>query len=133
MLKKRPDAMIYAIALGVLVVMGMITTAIIDRVKSSQNAGDYRAKAGVTNTLKLTGIVESVNELAGTITVSNVEFASVSRSGKAVNYGRWTVTPPSTFNLMTINPGANISFTISADSFNVETRAVVASEINEGK
>lgn len=132
-MKKRPDALIYAIALGVLVVMGMITTAIIDRVKSSQSAADVRAKAGVTNTLKLTGTVETVDESSGTISVADVQFATESRSGKAVNYGTWTVTPPSTFNLLTANPGANIAFTISADSFNVETHAVVASQITVGK
>lgn len=125
--------MIYAIALGALVVMGMITTAIIDRVKSSQSSADVRAKAGVTNTLKLTGTVESVDESSGTIVVNDVQFTTESRSGKVANYGTWTVTPPSTFNLLSANPGASIAFTISADSFNVETHAVVASQISVGK
>lgn len=125
--------MIYAIALGALVVMGMITTTIIDRVKNSQGATDIRAKAGVTNTLKLTGTVESVDESGGTIKVNDVQFATESRSGKVANYGTWVVTPPSSFNLLTANPGASITFTINADSFNVESHAVVASQITVGK
>ena len=54
---------------------------------NQSSAVDIRAKAGVTNTLKLTGTVDSIDETAGTITVLDVQFAEESRSGKAVNYG----------------------------------------------
>jgi len=125
--------MIYAIALGLLVVVGMITTAIIDRVKSSQSAADIRAKAGVTNTLKLTGTVETTDESAGTMTVNDVQFTAESRSGKPVNYGTWLVTPPNTFNLLSATPGVTVTFTVASDSFNVASKQVVASEVTVGK
>ncbi len=121
--------MIYAIALGALVVVGIITTAIIDAVRNNQGAADIRAKAGITNTLKLTGTVESVDEQAGVITVAGVQFDETSRSGKAVNYGTWAVTPPRTFNLLSAAPGARISFTVNSDSFNVASKQVVAAAV----
>lgn len=125
--------MIYAIALGLLIVAGIITTSIIGAIKNNQSATDIRAKAGVTSTLKLTGVVENIDASASTITVADVQFTSESRSGKAVNYGTWTVSPPSTFDMVSLSPGASVEFTISADSFNVATKNVVASAITVGK
>jgi hypothetical protein len=121
--------MIYAIALGALVVVGIITTAIIDAVRNNQGAADIRAKAGVTNTLKLTGTVESVDEAAGTISVSDVQFDPSSRSGKAVNYGTWNVIPPSSFNLLSATPGTKVAFTVNSDSFDVASKQVVAAQV----
>ena len=122
--------MIYAMALGGLIIAGIITTAIINVVRNNQSSAvDIRAKAGVTNTLKLTGTVDSIDETAGTITVLDVQFAEESRSGKAVNYGRWTVTPPVTFSLMSAIPGANITFTVASDSFNVVSKQVTAANV----
>ncbi len=122
--------MIYAMALGGLIIAGIITTAIINVVKNNQSSAvDIRAKAGVTNTLKLTGTVDSIDETAGTITVLDVQFAAESRSGKPVNYGTWTVTPPRTFSLMTAVPGTNITFTVASDSFNVVSKQVTAANV----
>lgn len=122
--------MVYAIALGALIIMGVVTTAIINVVKNNQSsATDIRAKAGVVNTLKLTGTVDSINDTAGTITVLNVQFADESRSGKPVNYGTWSVTPPATFSLSSALPGTRISFTVNSDSFNVSSKQVVAAQV----
>lgn len=122
--------MVYAIALGALIIMGVVTTAIINVVKNNQSsATDIRAKAGVVNTLKLIGTVDSTDDIAGTITVLNVQFADESRSGKPVNYGTWSVTPPATFALSSALPGSQISFTVNSDSFNVSSKQVVAAQV----
>ncbi len=122
--------MVYAIALGALIIVGVITTAIINVVKNNQSsATDIRAKAGVINTLKLTGTVDHIDETAGTITVLDVQFAAESRSGKPVNYGTWTVTPPQTFSLFTAVPGAKVTFTVNSDSFNVVSKQVTAADV----
>lgn len=126
--------MMYAIVLGALVVAGIITTTIINVVRNNQNnATDIRAKAGVINTLKLSGTVDSINEASGTLTVLDVQFADESRSGKAINYGTWVVTPPSTFNLLSAGPGTKITFTISSDSFDVAAKQVVAAAVTVEK
>lgn len=122
--------MVYAVALGALIIVGVITVAIINVVKNNQSsATDIRAKAGVTNTLKLTGTIDSTDDIAGTITVTDVQFAAESRSGKPVNYGTWTVTPPNTFSLSSSAPGAKISFTVDSDSFDVISKKVTAANV----
>lgn len=122
--------MVYAIALGALIIVGVITTAIINAVKNNQGSTtDIRAKAGVINTLKLTGTVDHIDESIGTITVLDVQFAAESRSGKPVNYGTWTVTPPQTFSLLTAIPGAKITFTVNSDSFDVVSKKVTAANV----
>lgn len=122
--------MVYAIALGSLIIVGAITTTIINVVKNNNSsATDIRAKAGVVNTLKLVGTVDSVDSMGNTITVLDVQFAPESRSGKPVNYGIWTVTPPPTFSLGTAAPGTKISFTVNSDSFDVVSRNVSAANV----
>lgn len=122
--------MVYAIALGSLIIVGAITTAIINVVKNNNSsATDIRAKAGVVNTLKLVGTVDSVDSIGNTITVLDVQFAPESRSGKPVNYGTWTVNPPATFSLGTASPGTRISFTVNSDSFDVVSKNVSAANV----
>lgn len=129
-MSKKPDALVYIIALGILIVAGIITTSIINAVKTNEGASDIRAKAGTLNTLKLTGVVTSVDETDGTIIVSNVQFDQSSRSGKAVNYGTWKVAPPNTFALSQAAPGQTIAFTISSTSFDVASKRVAAVSIS---
>lgn len=128
-MNKKPDSLLYILALAGLIVAAVITTSIIGAVKNNQAGTDIRAKAGVTNTLKLTGIVESADDLKGTVKVLNVQFAQESRSGKAVDYGTWIVTPPNTFEFPTAVPGAKISFTVNSDSFDVMKKEVVAAQM----
>lgn len=132
-MNKKPDSLIYILALAGLIVAGVVTTSIISAIKNNQSGTDIRAKAGVVNTLKLVGTVESTDDLTGTIRVLDVQFSSESRSGKAVNYGAWIVTPPNTFNFLTAIPGTHIQFTVNSDSFDVMKKQVVAAEMSIAK
>lgn len=125
--------MIYVMALAGLIVVAVITTAIINAVKNSGGATDIRAKAGVVNTLKLVGTVESVDSLTRELTVLDVQFAAESRSGKAVNYGTWKVTPPASFDIVSAGPGVKVSFTVNSDSFDVSAKQVVAAQMSVTK
>ena len=111
---KKTKGLPYIVAALVLIIVGIITTAIIGAVKNNDSSSDIRAKAGVTNTLKLTGFVGSVDDINGTITVENVQFDEGSRSGPAHNYGTWTVTPPRTFSLFSAQSGKKITFTVTS-------------------
>ncbi len=123
---KKTKGLPYIVAALVLIIVGIITTAIIGAVKNSDSTSDIRAKAGVTNTLKLTGYVGTVDDVNGTITVENVQFDETSRSGPATNYGTWTVTPPQQFSLFTAQPGKKLTFTVQTESFNVAVKKVSA-------
>ena len=123
---KKTKGLPYIVVALVLVIVGIVTTAIIGAVKNNDSTSDIRAKAGVTNTLKLTGIVGAVDDVNGTITVENVQFDETSRSGPATNYGTWTVTPPQAFSLFSAQSGKKLTFTVQTESFNVAVKKVSA-------
>lgn len=127
---RKSSGVIYIIAAVMLIVVGIITTTLISSVKDKDTTSDIRAKAGSTNTLKLTGTISGVNDVEGTITVTNVEFSKDSRSGDAKNYGTWTVTPPTGFAFGSAAPGLPATFTVEAASFNVASKKVVAVQMN---
>ncbi|MEK7577661.1 MAG: hypothetical protein AAB492_03555 [Patescibacteria group bacterium] len=133
-MNKKPNSLIYLISAFGLIVVGIITVAIINAVKNTNQSGgtDIRARAAVTNTLKLTGIVSEVVDVEGMIIVSNVQFADTSRSGAAKDYGTWKVLTPTNFVMSTAVVGSPISFTIDAKSFNVTSKSVSASVITVG-
>lgn len=133
-MNKKPNGLLYIIAAVGLIIIGIVTTAIINAVKNTnQSAGtDIRARAGVTNTLKLNGTISEVVDIEGMIIVANVQFADTSRSGGAKDYGTWKVIVPTNFNLASATIGAPISFIIDAKSFNVTTKSVIASQITVG-
>lgn len=129
-MKKKPDSLIYLMALVGLIIAGAVTTAIINSVKNNQTApADIRARAGVINIVKLTGTVTDTSIADSTITVANVQLAPESRSGPAVNYGSWKVTPPLSVSIASISPGQTVNFVVEAASFDVATHKVVASEL----
>lgn len=129
-MKNKPDSLVYLIALVGLIIAGAVTTAIINSVKNNQSApADIRARAGVVNIVKLTGTVTDTSNADSTITVANVEIAPESRSGPAVNYGSWKVTPPLSVSISSIAPGQTVNFVVDAASFDVATHKVVASEL----
>ncbi len=133
-MKNKPDSLIYIMALVGLIVAGVITTAIINSVKNNQSApADIRARAGVINIVKLTGTVTDTSSANGTITVAGVQLAPESRSGPAVNYGTWTVTPPQSVSISSLAPGQAVNFVVDAASFDVATHKVVASELTVSK
>lgn len=125
--------MVYILALAGLIVAGVITTTIINVIKNNQNEVDIRAKAGTLNTLKFMGVVSQINDIDGTIMVNDVQLTQESRSGNAVNYGIWTVTPPTSFSLFSAQPGTKISFTVSTNTFNVASREVAAVTVTISK
>jgi hypothetical protein len=130
-MKKKPDSLIYILGLVGLIIVAIITTAIISAVKNNQSApADIRAHAGVIDIVKLTGTVSSTDDAAGTVTVDNVQFSAETRSGPAINYGTWTVTPPASVNLNSLISGKTVTFVVNSASFDVASHKVVASQLS---
>jgi len=127
---KKPNGFLYVIGLLLLIVAGVVTTAIISSVKNNNDAPtDIRARAGVVNTLKLTGMISSVDTDNGVLVVDNVVFAPESRSGPEINYGTWIVIPPQTFSVYSAVPGSTIDITVNSASLDVASKQVAASQI----
>lgn len=92
---------------------------------NNQSQADTRAKAGVVSTLKLTGVVQSVDETKGVIIVNQLQF--LDQQGK--NLGTWTVTPPQGFNVLSISPGTKVVITVNSTTFMAATHTVTATQI----
>jgi len=128
-MKKKSNRYIYILAILVLIIAGVVTTALISSARNKESPADIRARAGVVSTLKFTGTVSDLDTGNVTITVDNVVLHSESRSGQEVNYGTWVVTPPRTFNMFNTSVGETITFVVNSDSLDVASRQVVASQI----
>ncbi|MBU1327292.1 hypothetical protein KKB64_03805 [Patescibacteria group bacterium] len=122
---KVPNSFIYFFASIGLIVVTIIMGFIIEKTKSSST--DIRAKAGVINTLKVNGTVTSVDN--GVLTVDNVFFADDSRSGPAVNYGTWEVTPPQGYNAASAGSGTTIAITVETKTFDISSHKLKATKI----
>lgn len=134
-MNKKSNNLLYLAVAGGLIIIGIITTTIINAVKNSNptSGTDIRARAATTNTLKLTGTITEVVDIEGMLIVSGVQFADTSRSGDTKNYGTWKVFVPTNFVMSTATVGSPVSFTIDAKSFNISTKSVAASQITIGK
>lgn len=117
----------------IIIFLGMALVAIIGKTTPSSPSSDIRARAGTQNTLKLIGVVASVNDAKGTIMVTGVQLAQDSRSGAAQNYGEWTVTVPPGFNLASVSPGTSVTIGIDAATFIISSHAVSALTLTPGK
>ena len=92
-MNKKTNNLLYLGVAGGLIIIGIITTTIINAVKNSNSASgtDIRARAAQTNTLKLTGTITEVVDIEGMLIVSGVQFADTSRSGdtKIMEHGKY--------------------------------------------
>lgn len=102
----------------VLIILAIGMVAILDRSTQTSDSGtDVRARAATVKSLMVNAIVDSVDETAGTLTVSNVYFADTSRAGAAKDMGTWIVTPPATFSLGSVSPGTKVLIGVDSKLF----------------
>jgi hypothetical protein len=111
----------------VLIVLAIGLVTLLERTSSSTaTSTDVRARAAVAKTLQVNATVISVDETKGLITVSDLYFADVSRSGEAKNLGTWVVTPPPTFGVGSLSPGTSVVIGVDAASFLVSEHTLTA-------
>lgn len=116
----------------VIILLAVAMVAILGNIKPNSSSSDIRARAGTQNALKLVGVVASVNETKGTISVTGVQFAESNRSGAAQNLGDWIVTAPPAFNFASISPGSAVTIGVEASTFNITNHAVSALSLTAG-
>jgi hypothetical protein len=111
----------------ILIILAAGLVALLDRTKSADDAStDVRARASATNALELNATVTSIDEVSGTMVVTDVYFADTSRSGDAKNFGTWTVTVPANFNILSVYPGMNVTIGVDSKTFMTTTRTMTA-------
>lgn len=122
---KKANSLLYIGGSLMLILAAIAVTTILNRTSNSADGVDVRAKAGVANTLQLTGIVASVSQSTGTLAVDNVMFASSTNND---NLGLWTVSSP-LVDLSTFPVGSKITLTVDATTFLVTTHTMTATQI----
>jgi anti-sigma-K factor RskA len=127
-MKAKRQGFWYVAGSAAMIVAAIALTALINFSKTDTTTTDVRARAGA-NTLQLVGTVVETDENVGTITLGNVQLADESRSGAAKDLGTWIVTPPPSFSILQAAPGVRLTVTISAATFDVANKSVVATEI----
>ncbi|MCX6792049.1 MAG: hypothetical protein NT149_03360 [Candidatus Gottesmanbacteria bacterium] len=116
----------------ILILLGVALVAIIGKAVPAGSSSDIRARAGTQNALEFVGVVASVDEGKGTISVTGVQLADTSRSGDAQNLGDWTVTAPPAFNFASISQGMTVTIGVEASTFDIASHAVMATTLTPG-
>ena len=111
----------------VLILLAVALVAVLDKTSTStSNTNDVRARAATANTLKLDGVVASIDEAKGTIVVSNVQFDSTNLVGQAKNLGEWNVMTPANFNMATVKQGTRVVIGVDPTTFSITSHQVSA-------
>lgn len=126
--KKQTNNTLLFISIG-LIFLAILLTAIIGKVTNNESATDLRAKAGFSSSLRLEGVVKSVDSSSGTFIVDDVHFIYKSRKDSEENLGSWTVTPPEGFSLGSLAPGSAVILNANPNSFLVSSHTMTAAKI----
>lgn len=130
-MKGKTNLLLFGSVIVILLAVALV--AILNKTAPASSSTDVRARAGTQYALKLVGIVNTVNEAKGTLTVSNVQFADSNRSGDPQNFGDWAVTAPGGFNFASVSPGSIVTIGVDAATFNVARHALTALTLTPGK
>lgn len=127
--KRKSNTFLYFVASVGLVIVAIIFTTLVDKVKSPETSEDIRARATNSSALKFTATVSSIDEVEGTLTVDNLQFADKGRSTTIKTLGSWKVTPPRNFRLSAVASGSRIMLSVIPTTFQTASHTFTASEI----
>lgn len=133
-MKKKPDSnsFLYFFGSVALIFTAVVTTALLNRIRSPAPSQDVRARASVTSLMRLTAVVTSVDEAKGIIVVNGLQFsgsAPESLQSLARNIaGEWQVSALST-NLSTLTPGSRVQLQVNPSTFNIADHALSAAAV----
>lgn len=114
-------------SLGLIVAAIAITAVINGTNRGASSPADIRAKAGITATLKVVGIVTTIDSTNTSVTVDGLRFSDSKDTGQSL--GSWVVTTPPSYNLSLLAPGAHVVITVDPTSFLVATHTLSATQI----
>lgn len=127
-MKKSGNSVFYLAGSVILIVVAITATALVNVTRTPRGESvEVRAKAASAGTLRMTGVISSIDEVKGLLAVDNFRFASENGTGKSL--GSWSVTPPGDFRLSSVSPGMRITLTIFPSTFLAGAHTVTASQI----
>lgn len=115
-----------------LIITAIIATSILNNTRN-EGSQDVRARASVTSLMRLTAIVESVDDTKGLAIVNGLQFTGstpVGLQNVARNTGgTWNVTVSGSINLAVLAPGSRIELQVNPTTFNITERSLTATAI----
>ena len=125
-MKKTTDRTLLYIGISLFAIfLGIVSISVINRVKSGSS--EVRARASATAGVKYIGSVVANNPDSGTVIVTDVQ----PYNNLTLNFGQWTVSPPSGYNYATYPVGTNITMTVDPKTFAIDKRTFTAKEIRK--
>lgn len=134
-MKKKPTSnnFLYFFGSVVLIVTAVVATAILNRTSNTTSSRDVRARASVTSLMRLSAIIESVDETKGLVMVNGLQFTGSTPEGLqsvARNTGgAWNVTVSGSANLGALGPGSRVELQVNPTTFNIAEHSFTATAI----
>lgn len=131
-MNKKPTGTLLLFGSLGLIVAAIAITAVINGVnRNASSPTDIRAKAGLTASLKVVGIITAVDSANNTFNVDSLRFND--SKDTATSLGSWIVTPPPSYNLSLLSSGARVTITVDPSSFLVANHSLSATQISVSK
>ena len=134
-MKKKPANNSFLIFFGsvAFIVTAIVATAILNRTSNTTSSQDVRARASVTSLMRLSAIVESVDETKWLVIVNGLQFTGSTPDGLQ-NISRnsgvtWKVTVAARENLSALGAGSRVELQVNPTSFNIAQRSLTAAAI----
>jgi len=131
--KTTSNSFVYFFGSVLLIVSAIVATSILNSTSNNAGSQDVRARASVTSLMRMTAIVETIDETKGVIVVNGLQFSGSTPEGLqsiARNTGgTWNVTVSGNVNLGTVGPGSRIELQVNPSSFNIAGRTLTAASI----
>ncbi len=135
-MKKKPvsNSFIYFFGSVLLIITAIIATAILNTTNNSGASQDVRARASVTSLMRMTAVVQSVDESKGLVVVTGLQFSGSAPEGMqsvARNTGgSWNVSFSGNVNLASIGPGSRVDLQVNPSTFTIAERSFTAAAIS---
>lgn len=131
--KTTSNSFIYFFGSVLLIVTAIVATSILNRTNNIAGSQDVRARASVTSLMRMTAIVENIDETKGVIIINGLQFSGSTPEGLqniARNTGgAWDVTVSGNVNLGTIGPGSRAELQVNPTTFNITEHSLTAAAI----
>ena len=131
--KSSSNSFLYFFGSVMLIVTAIVATSILNRTNNIAGSQDVRARASVTSLMRLSAIVESIDETKGLVIVNGLQFTGSTpealQSAARNSGGAWNVTVSGSVNLGSLGPGSRVELQVSPASFNIAERMFTAASI----
>lgn len=125
----RNYTLFFIVSVGFVLICIAFITILGQTTNKEGDNSDIRAKATVTNSLRLVGFVNSVDTSLRTVVVSSVKFEN--KEKESADMGVWTVTLPKEVSASNVRTGKRVVISADAAQFDVATKTLTALGFNQ--